>query len=80
MQAVDNIIYFNWNSGDDEFSCNEMVILSIDLNNIYLDDSFSEDDPDTIILIKTSARHIKLEKAKHLEKDQWRSNANSVAS
>ena len=47
-----------------------MVILSIDLNNIYLDDSFSEDDPDTIILIKTSARHIKLEKAKHLKKDQ----------
>ena len=36
-----------------------MVILSIDLNNIYLDDSFSEDDPDAIILIKTSARHIK---------------------
>ena len=37
-----------------------MVILSIDLNNIYLDDSFNEDDPDTIILIKISARHIKL--------------------
>ena len=68
MHAVDNIIYFNWNSGDDVFSCNEMVILSIDLTNIYLDDSFNEDDPDTIILIKTSARCIKLEKAKHLKK------------
>ena len=60
MHAVDNIIYFNWNSGDDAFSCNEMVILSIDLNNIYHDDSFNEDDPDTIILIKILARHIKL--------------------
>ena len=28
-----NIIYFNENSGDFIFSCNEMVILSIDLRS-----------------------------------------------
>ena len=42
----DNIIYFNENSSDVIFSCNEMGILSIDINNINLDDSnYDEDDP-----------------------------------
>ena len=45
-----------------------MGISSIDLNNIYLDDSFNEDDPDTIILIKISARHIKFENRKAFKK------------
>ena len=63
LHAIDNIIYFNWNSGEDVFCCNEMGIPSIDLNNIYLDDSFNEDDPDAIILIKISARQIKFGKS-----------------
>ena len=46
------IINFNENSGDVEFSCNKMGILSIDINNIYLDNNFDEDDRDTIILIR----------------------------
>ena len=41
-----------------------MGILSIDLNNIYLDDSFNEDDPDASILIKISVRQIKFGKSK----------------
>ena len=45
LRLVDNIIYFNWNSGHDVFSCNEIGILNIELNNIYLDVSFNEDDP-----------------------------------
>ena len=45
-----------------------MGILSIDLNNVYLDDSFNEDDVDTIILIKISASHIKFQKSKAFKK------------
>ena len=45
-----------------------MGILSIHLNNTYLDDSFNEDDADTIILIRISARHIEFEKSKAFKK------------
>ena len=45
-----------------------MGILTIDLNNIYLDDSFNEDDPDTFIFIKISADHIKFQKSKAFQK------------
>ena len=41
-----------------------MGILNIDLNNINLDNNFNKDDPDTIILIKLLAWHIKFEKRK----------------
>ena len=45
-------LYFNEDSGNVVFSCNEMGILNIDLNNIKLDDSnYEQDDPATIILI-----------------------------
>ena len=57
-----------------------MGILSVNLNNINLDNNFDEDDPDTIILIKLLAWHIKFEKRKALKKDKWRIIANSVAS
>ena len=50
------------------FSCNEMDILSIDLNNINLDDTnYDEDDPETIIYIRLLAWHIKFEKRKALK-------------
>ena len=39
-----------------------MHILSIYLNNINLDNNFDEDDPDTIILVRLLAWHIKFEK------------------
>ena len=43
------------------FNCNGIGILSIDLNNINIDNSFNEDDLDTIILIRLLACHIKFE-------------------
>ena len=51
------------------FSHNEMGILNIDLNNINLDNNFDEDDPDTSILIRLLAWHIKFEKRKALKKE-----------
>ena len=41
-----------------------MCIVNIDLNNINLDNNYDEDDPDTNILIKHLAWHIKFEKHK----------------
>ena len=46
-----------------------MGILNIDLNNINLYNNFDEDDPDTIILIRLLAWHIKFEKRKELKKE-----------
>ena len=61
----ENILYFNEDFGDAIFFCDEMGILSIDLNNINLDDTFDEDDPDTIILIRIGILNLK--NAKHLK-------------
>ena len=41
----ENILYFNEDPGNVRFSCNEMGILHIDLNNINLDNNFDEDNP-----------------------------------
>ena len=46
-----------------------MGILNIDLDNISLDNNFDEDDPDTVILIRFLAWHIKFEKRKALKKE-----------
>ena len=46
-----------------------MGILNIDLNNINFDKNFDKDDPDTIILLRLSAWHIKFEKRKALKKE-----------
>ena len=44
------------NPGDDVFFCNKMGILSIDLNNINLDDTnYDEGDPETIIHVRLLA-------------------------
>ena len=45
-----------------------MDIHNIDLNNINVDNNFDEDEPDSIILIRLLAWHIKLEKRKELKK------------
>ena len=66
LYADENILYFDEDSGNAVFSCNEMGILNIDLNNINLDNNVDEDDPDTIILIRPLAWHIKSEKRKAL--------------
>ena len=62
----ENILYFNEGSGDVIFYCNEMGIFSIDLNNIDLDNDFDGNDPDTLILNRLLAWHIKLGKQKEL--------------
>ena len=55
------MLYFNKDSGNVEFSCHEMNILNIDLNNINLDNNFDEDDSDAIIhnrLNQKNAKHL----------------------
>ena len=66
LYADDKTIFFSENSGV-VFSCNDMGILSI-INNFYLDNNFDEDDPDTIIIFRLLAWHIKSEKRKALKK------------
>ena len=43
LYADENVFYFNEDSDNIVFSCNEMGILHIDLNNINLDNNFDED-------------------------------------
>ena len=68
MCAYENILYFNEDSGDVTFCCDEMGILIVNLNNIYLDNNSVEDDLDSIILVRRFAWNIKFEIAKHLKK------------
>ena len=55
LYVDENMLYFNEDSGNVEFSCNEMGILNIDLDNVNLDNNFDEDYPDTIFLIRLLA-------------------------
>ena len=64
----ENILYFNDDSRNVTFCCDEMGNLSINFNNINLDNNFDEDDLDTIIVIRPLAWHIKFEKRKALKK------------
>ena len=53
LYAVDDILFCDEDSGNVMFCCNEMDILSVDLNNINLDDTnYDEDDPETIIHVR----------------------------
>ena len=57
LQAEDNIVYFNEDSGNFMFSSNKMGIVSIDLNNIDLyDTNYYEDDPETIIFFSSQVK------------------------
>ena len=70
LYADNNILYFNEDSGNAVFSCNQMGILSVDLNNINLDDAnYDEDVPETIIHITLLAWYIKFEKFKAIKKE-----------
>ena len=63
------ILYFNEDSDNVIFTCNEMGIFNIDLNNVIFDDTnYDEDDPDAIIPVRLLAWHIKFEKRKTLKK------------
>ena len=46
--------------------CDEMDILSVNLNNINLDNNFDEDDPDLIIFIRLLVWHSKSKTCKAL--------------
>ena len=69
LHADKNILYLDKGSDGAIFHCNEMGILSIDLNNINLHNDFDGDDRDTIILIRLLARHTKFRKRKELKKE-----------
>ena len=64
MYTHENILYFNEDFGNVVFSCNEMVILNVDLNNFDFDESFDEDGPDAINLVMHFPWNIKFEKLK----------------
>ena len=56
LYADDNVLYFNEDSSDVIFSCNEMGILSVDLYNINLDDTnYDKDDPEATIRVRRFA-------------------------
>ena len=70
LYADENIIYFDEDFGNVISNCNEKGILNIDPNCINLDDDdFDENDPDTIILVRLLAWHIKFVKRKALKKE-----------
>ena len=66
LYADDGLLFFDEDSGDVTFCCNEMVILSVNLIN--LDNNFDEDNPGTISLIRLLAWHSNFKKRKALEK------------
>ena len=68
MYADDGLLFFDKDSGDVTFCCSEMGILSVNLNNINRDNSFDEDDPGTIIIIRLLAWYSKFKKRKALKK------------
>ena len=68
LYADNGLLFFDEDSSNVTFCCNEMGILRVNLNNIKLDNNFDEDYPDNIILIRLLAWHSKFKKAKILKK------------
>ena len=68
LYADGNILYFNEDSGNLAFICNEIGILNIDVTNINLDTNYDEDDFNTIILIRLWLGILNLKNAKNLKK------------
>ena len=64
LYADDGLLFSDEDSSDVTLCCNEMGILSVNLNNV----NFDEDDLHTIILIRLLAWHSKFEKRKSLKK------------
>ena len=62
LYGDDALLFFHEDSGNVTFFCNEMGTLSVNLNNIDLDNNFDEDDRDTIILIRLLVWHSKYKK------------------
>ena len=65
----DGLLFFDEGSGNVILCCNEIGILSVNPNNINVDDTnYGEDDPDTIILVRLLAWYSTFEKRKELKK------------
>ena len=81
LYADESILYFNKYASDAFFPCNDMCVLSIDLNNIsHADTNYDGDNPETELFV-VLAWHIKLERRiKNIKKDKLRINANIVVS
>ena len=60
LHAAESLLYFNGDSGDVVFICNETGIL----NNISLHNNFDKEDPGSNILVRPLAWHIEFEKRK----------------
>ena len=52
LYADGSLLFFDEDSGNVPFCCNEMGIFGVNLNNIYLDNKFDEDDPNTFIFVR----------------------------
>ena len=69
LYADENILYFNGDSDNVVFICNETGIFNIHLNNIILDNTnYDEEDPYNIVHITRLTWHSKFEKCKALKK------------
>ena len=77
--ADEFLVFFDKDSSNAIFCCNEMSFRTVNLNNINLDNNFEEGNPDTIIVIRLLSWHGKFKNAKHFKKKS-RINSNSVAS
>ena len=69
LDTGENVLCFNEDYGNAAFTSNGISILNIDINNINLVNNFYEEDPDTFILIRFLAWHIKFDKLKNLNQN-----------
>ena len=65
----ENMLYFNEDSDNDVFNCNQMGILNIDLNNINLDNIFIKMILIPLFLSDLWLAKLNLKNAKHLKKN-----------
>ena len=70
LYADRNILYFNEDSGNVVFSCNEMGILNVDLNNINLDNNLMKMILILLFLSDFWLGILNSKNAKHLKKDK----------
>ena len=72
IYADEDILYFNEDSVNFVFSCNEMDILNIDLNNINLDNIYDDNDPELLFLSNFWLGILNLENVKHLKRNSMK--------
>ena len=70
LYADENILYFNEDSDNVEFPCNERVILNIDLTDINLHNTFDEDALILFLISDFGLGILNLKNGKHLKRDK----------